>query len=320
MKEDRAKFVASFLSMYLFSGLPSLVVLFGEFNKIFPDKKFDLVARMYVEKIVKTINSNQFNPGISLATGVCGLSFALQAVRYDNDNYENLQISFDNYILDACKKLIKGNFKFFHVFEESKYDIMFGLCGVLNYMSLFLRNLRVKDVVERFLSFFTNRIRSNGILGFSVKLIDSCLPQEHEEGSYINLGISHGIASILILLIKFYNQGIIVDFHKETINTIASWLVAQKKYDSNNFSFWPSAVYFGCEDDDYTRDAWCYGTPGVAYSLLLAGNLLGNKKMINDCNYRYDGFFNETEKYSVPNFLSRNGRTLFFVEEVLFLH
>lgn len=263
----------------LFSGLPSLALLFGEYDKIFSDKNFALTSHMYMAQVIGAINSNNFNPGVSLSTGMTGIAFALQSVKSESNDYLKLQSSLNSYILYSCSTLIEKK-HFFDSFNEDKYDFMSGLCGVLNYMRLFSSNVDVRFSISQLLSIFIDKIRRTGVFGCSVKLADSCLPQTSRDGYYINLGISHGVAAIIILFIKFYKQGFILDFHEETISIIANWLLKQRQYDSNNLLFWPSAVYFDCEKNSYTRDAWCYGTPGISYSLLLAGLFLNNNQMI----------------------------------------
>lgn len=267
-------------SAYLFSGFSSLALLFGECDKIFTDKKFNLVAHMYMKKAIEVINFNKLDPGVSLSMGISGIAFALQSVRAKTDSYSKLQSTLNSYILSFCQNITKENSDFFDIFTEEKYDLMFGICGVLNYMDLFLGNINIKNAIKKLISIFISKIKINGIQGYSVELANSILSKTNKNGHYINLGMSHGISPILILLIRFYKQGIILDFHKETISIIANWLLEQSKYDANNLLFWPGSVYLDCEQNDYTRDAWCYGTPGISYSLLLAGKFLNEKKMI----------------------------------------
>ena len=267
-------------SAYLFSGFSSLALLFGECDKIFADKKFNLVAHMYMKKAIEVINFNKLDPGVSLSNGMSGIAFALQSVRTKTNSYSKLQLSLNSYILSFCQNITEKTADFFNIFNERKYDLMFGLSGVLNYMDLFLGDINMKNAIKKLVSILISKIKINGMQGYSVKLTNSILPQTNKNGNYINLGMAHGISPILILLIKFYKQGIILDFHKETINIIANWLLEQRKYDSSNLLFWPGSVYLDCEQDNYNRDAWCYGTPGISYSLLLAGKFLNEKYMI----------------------------------------
>lgn len=289
-------------SAYLFGGFPSLALLFGECDKIFADKKFNLVAHMYMEKAIEVINFNKLNPGTSLSMGISGVAFALQSVISRTNNYLKLQSSLNSYILSFCQNLAKENSAFFDIFNEEKYDLMFGLCGVLNYMELFSNNTDMKNAIKKLISIFISKIQANGIQGCSVKLANSVLLQTNKNGHYINLGISHGIASILILLIKFYKRGIILDFHKETISIIANWILEQRKYDSSNFLFWPSSVYLDCELEDYNRDAWCYGTPGTSYSLLVAGDFLNDNKMIETAIFGMEDSLKRQKDILSPTF------------------
>ena len=163
-------------STYLFTGLPSLVVLFGELNKIFPDKKFNLIAHSYMKKTMEVINSKGID-NLSLAVGMCGIAFAIQSLKGETSNYSNLQFSINSYILDGCRQILEKGTNFFELLNEEKYDLMFGLVGIINYMLLFSDNIIIENITKSLLSLLINLVKDKGIAGFSVYLSNSSLPQ-----------------------------------------------------------------------------------------------------------------------------------------------
>jgi len=102
-------------------------------------------------------------------------------------------------------------------------------------------------------------------------------------GSF-NLGLSHGVPGILSLLSSALIADVVVEGQKEAIESVATWLQNRRRQSNKGF-FWESMISFEEEMTNYEKcvfegkDAWCYGTPGVTTSLLLAGKALNNQKM-----------------------------------------
>lgn len=91
-------------------------------------------------------------------------------------------------------------------------------------------------------------------------------------------GMAHGIAGPLAFLALASIAGYTVDQQPEAIGEAASWLLHWRTPALD----WPPHIT-GTELDSGTatpapgrRDAWCYGTPGIARAIILAGQALGS--------------------------------------------
>lgn len=101
-------------------------------------------------------------------------------------------------------------------------------------------------------------------------------PYANDEGTgHANLGLAHGIPGPLALSAVAWREGVRVPGQAETIEAIARFLVTWSEVDAYG-RYWPASLNRG----QYrrrparlprTRAAWCYGTPGVARALQLAG-------------------------------------------------
>ncbi|MGW2815828.1 lanthionine synthetase C family protein [Streptomyces sp. NPDC001415] len=99
---------------------------------------------------------------------------------------------------------------------------------------------------------------------------------------HLNLGLAHGIPGPLALLSLAHEQGVSVQGHEMAIGRFAGWL-AGRAHEDGYGPYWPLTVR--AEDElsgerppnPPTRAAWCYGTPGVARALFLAGRALDEK-------------------------------------------
>ncbi|MFI5497131.1 lanthionine synthetase C family protein [Actinoplanes sp. NPDC051859] len=107
-------------------------------------------------------------------------------------------------------------------------------------------------------------------------------PDPRWPGGHGNFGMAHGIAGPLALLSLAIRHGITVDGHAAALTRICEWL-DQWRVDSPTGSWWPPHIDVS---DLHTgprpaagpgRPSWCYGTPGLARALQLAGIALGDR-------------------------------------------
>ncbi|PKV89744.1 lanthionine synthetase C family protein [Streptomyces sp. TLI_146] len=104
-------------------------------------------------------------------------------------------------------------------------------------------------------------------------------PSDYPRG-HLNLGLAHGIPGPLAVLALALEQGVRVPGQEEAITRLAGWLVQRRSEDAYG-PYW--AMVVRPEDElagvlppsPPTRAAWCYGSPGVARALFLAGRALG---------------------------------------------
>jgi lantibiotic modifying enzyme len=90
-----------------------------------------------------------------------------------------------------------------------------------------------------------------------------------------NLGLAHGIPSIISLLSKIVEQNIYSEESKVLLEKSVSWLLKRKQA-STKLSIFANNYHYGSAEND-SRLAWCYGDLGIAMSLLSAGIAAKNK-------------------------------------------
>lgn len=111
------------------------------------------------------------------------------------------------------------------------------------------------------------------------RLGDETMLRMYPSGN-LNCGLAHGIPGPLSVLALALRAGHEVPGQAEAVRDLSDWLVAHRSDDRWGVN-WPSA--FALSDDRKTpapgksvpaRSAWCYGAPGVAHALWLAGDAL----------------------------------------------
>jgi hypothetical protein len=105
--------------------------------------------------------------------------------------------------------------------------------------------------------------------------------QRYPEG-YVDLGLAHGTPGPLAALSLAWQAGHRVEGHQEAIERLSGW-ISRQRVDGQWGVDWANAVPLQGRDrpgpadrPSAARTAWCYGTPGVAAALWLAGSALGD--------------------------------------------
>lgn len=89
---------------------------------------------------------------------------------------------------------------------------------------------------------------------------------------HFNLGLAHGVPGVVAFLGRVVAAGVAVDAALGLLSGAVTWLLRQrKKGPRGDFAKWT-----GPGLQPVFRDAWCYGDPGVAAALFLAGRSTGN--------------------------------------------
>jgi hypothetical protein len=101
----------------------------------------------------------------------------------------------------------------------------------------------------------------------------------------LNCGLAHGIPGPLAVLALALREGHEVAQQAEAVRSLAEWLTAHRADDEYGVN-WPSAVPLPLPGSTrepaplrQTRNAWCYGSPGVARALWLAGDVLDDSSL-----------------------------------------
>lgn len=91
-----------------------------------------------------------------------------------------------------------------------------------------------------------------------------------------NLGLSHGMPSILVFLQRCVQQGIHLAESKPLLEGAVNWLLKQA-YPSDLDCYYGTKVIEGKTAPESSRLAWCYGDLGIMTTLWQCGNTLNNE-------------------------------------------
>jgi hypothetical protein len=272
----------------LTAGHAGLALLHRHLDLCFPGDGWGDAATSTLEEAIEAAEAAA-SMELGLGSGLCGLALAAQLLAPPDGGYEELLQSLDELVaqgqaarIDALRGERSG-------FAPNVFDGLAGLSGVARYW------LRRRGGVgaERPLS---------DAIGALVALArpDAATPRWHTPpalmvpgamaelfpGGYVDCGLAHGVAGPLAVLSLARLQRVEVDGLAEAIGHLASWLASSRCDDAWGIN-WPHGVPLAAArsegvqpgshapSSEPARAGWCYGSPGVARSLYLAGQALG---------------------------------------------
>ncbi len=95
-----------------------------------------------------------------------------------------------------------------------------------------------------------------------------------------NLSLSHGMASIVIMLCRILSSGIATDDCLKMLGPSIRYFERQRLDPSMYHSCFPAWAKESMEELHASRLAWCYGDPGVGLAYFEAGKLLPDDKCL----------------------------------------
>lgn len=272
----------------LSDGLPSLCILYGELNEQYPEEEWDTKGHEYIKKIVPLLE-NRSDMNLSMFSGISGIGLSTVCLSKNGTRYKNFINSINNLIKNKLENNLM-NLEKKSCLNDYDYDAITGISGVLNYCMLFKDDMEKE--VNMMLKYIVNLSKDKENMdielpGWYIEPYNLNIKKEKKilEKGFFNIGLSHGIPTLLVNLCNAKQIGIEVDGQQEAIEKFSRFLFKHKIDEKNGYG-WNYAVSFeeyknNTRPKECCRDAWCYGTPGVAYSLLIAGKTLNNEEYVN---------------------------------------
>jgi hypothetical protein len=218
---------------------------------------------------------------LGLCGGLAGLCFATYTLSHNGTRYQRLLDTLDRFLVERVLESLQPPETLLEGVGFIDYDMVSGPAGIGAY--LLLRqdvpgaDAALSKILDRFL--FLSESQDNERLRFFIP--PERLPTErhrvqHPHGA-IDCGLAHGVPGPLAFLALASLSGIEYPHLQESIWRLAQWIVAQQCSDTWGIN-WPAAIGPGEREPVpfLNRASWCYGSPGIARSLWLAGRALQN--------------------------------------------
>lgn len=300
------QFSASWSDLSLTNGYPSLLLLFSTLEKQGLIQDGAAIGHSYVLKIKEALETHGCFD-FSLFSGVSGICFALNQASCEGTRYVRMLSNLHTFLLekieDAYLNPLRKSLQQSLPISPRFYDPIQGICGIGRYL---LENLTVPSFFETAKTITQTLIalarplfyKGQRVPGWFLSPNDALNMRNRSacpNGNF-NLGLAHGVTGILAFLAIANLKGIHVEDQKETIFLLADWIQSKTVF-KNEAPLWPYHVSWEEETERRpspilgSKDAWCYGVPGIARTLFLAGKALENEKLQAFATTAFRGIF-----------------------------
>lgn len=287
-------------------GYPGICLLFGEMSEHFQDENWDQVAHEYMIKIQQAIAEQGIHT-LSLFGGLSGIGMASLALSKNGTRYRKFLSQINKWLMETLPVHLKSLKEKQSRLAMGDYDVIQGLSGIGRYLLFFKDVPEMNNLLTNILKYMVDLTRDVEVLGqwipgWYISVENQFLESDkrlYPKGNF-NCGLAHGIPGPLALLSLALLKGVEVEGHQRAMKKISKWLVERKCWNQYGV-FWPGRISFedyvaGTMTEQGTREAWCYGSPGVLRSLWLAGTALNHKDYQELSIAALDRIFDEPEE------------------------
>ncbi|MFH8383785.1 lanthionine synthetase C family protein [Kitasatospora sp. NPDC018058] len=255
----------------LAGGAPGIALLYAELAR--HDDTFRAQAHNWLTLAARSARTAA--PGNGLYDAVPALCFALPRAAATAQDYRAARTHLRGQTAVLADRLTRRERQRItdgagHTALES-YDLISGLAGL---GAVLLDDDRpTTERVLRALVLLTEPLA--GLPGWWVAQDVHSYAAVAPELGHANLGLAHGAPGPLALLALARRQGLRVPGQDAAITRLAQWLLGELRTDAAG-PWWPASVESASVvpapgQDAPGRPSWCYGSPGIARSLQLAG-------------------------------------------------
>jgi lantibiotic biosynthesis protein len=257
-----------------------LAIACGYFDRCFPGEGWDTAAHDHLTRAAEGA-AGQGIRTLGLFAGLSGLAFATAYLSRRGTRYGTLLAHLDETLLDGIPAWLGDTVD--AGVPVGAFDLISGWTGAAAY--LLGRNpgpgrdAALQAILSRLVD-LTMVVDGRPKWHTPGPLIVDADMARRYPGGVLNCGMAHGIAGPLALLCLAHQSGVRVPGMVPAIRRTATWLRRQRVDDSWGASF-PAVVALGPDAPAATpaRNAWCYGAPGVARALWLAGVVLPDPEL-----------------------------------------
>ena len=206
-------------------------------------------------KLLKLIES-EIDSNFSFCSGLAGFSWLINYLKKGG----LIDGSINSFLKETDSYL---NISMKHFIKDGNYDYLHGAGGIAWYFLYRIPNNNSTKNLKEFIDelyFLHKKDDGNGIKWESILDIKS-----GKKG--YNISLSHGMASIIVILSKLYQKKIETEKTFKLLQGAVNYLLQQKLCSNKYISIYPNFAIESIKKLHSSRLAWCYGDLGIGISL-----------------------------------------------------
>ncbi|MGW6793882.1 lanthionine synthetase C family protein [Streptomyces chartreusis] len=264
----------------LAQGDAGLALMCGYVDSCFSGQGWDVAAHRYLRTAAEAVQETAWPPA-ALFEGLSGLAFAAETLSRGNTRYRRFVHTIDAALLPRVVHLSDELSAQPGGVNVGEFDLISGLTGIGARLLGNRDGGAADEGLAAVLTCLVSMTReTEGLPRWHTPphlLGDEKTARQYPHG-VLNCGLAHGVPGPLALMALALDEGVEIPGLPETAEWLAHWLVAHRLETATGVG-WPAMIPLTSEgrlaQAPTSRAAWCYGTPGVARALWLAGRALG---------------------------------------------
>lgn len=246
----------------LMNGNGGLVLLYAYAYKIFNEESYFEKASELLEKCLEQISNAPAN--FSLVNGLSGFSWLISHLqRIDFLEEDSIEL------LIGAEEIIHASFQ--KDLHNKNLDLFYGLIGKgIFYLEAF-PHFEAKQKLEEIVNIIaqTAEVSPEGLY-WNDSLAERTYPEEQVQ----NLGLAHGIPSIIAFLAQVYQKNICQEQIEDLLQKSINWLLYQRNPDKSDTGNWFPGVLRDQKSNPAAFWGWCHGDMGIALAIWQASQAL----------------------------------------------
>ena len=264
-------------------GDAALAVMCAYLDACLPSEGWDVVAHGFLTVAARGAERTpRLPPG--LFGGLSGLAFAAASLSRGGARYQRLLASLDEALALEAPALGAG-LRGRDAGAVSEFDVITGASGVGAYLLRRDAQRLLPVLLSGLVSLAEPQAGPPRWMTPPHLLGDASMMRLYPWGN-LDCGLAHGIPGPLALLALALGNGVEVPGQATAVRRLTHWLLSHRADDQWGIN-WPTVVPLpapGAPDPEPaelppSRSAWCYGSPGIARALWLAGDVLGDAEL-----------------------------------------
>ncbi|MFJ9770608.1 lanthionine synthetase C family protein [Kitasatospora sp. NPDC101157] len=268
-------------AMSLAQGNTGQAILCAQLHDCFPEEGWDRLGHAHLTRSVAAIERRGGAPP-SIFTGLSGVALSAELLGRGR-HYRSLSRTLDGRIALEClteSAAVRGR----RGVPVSAFDLISGLSGVAAYLLPSVTERRVHPALPYVLRALVGLVLAPGRPP-AWHTPPPLMYDEEQARIYplgnLNCGLAHGIPGPLAIMALSSARGVEVEGLAQAIRALVRWLLSHRHDDAAGPN-WPALIPLVDDGQgvtegpagECTRSAWCYGSPGIARALWLAGRAL----------------------------------------------
>jgi lantibiotic biosynthesis protein len=276
------------------SGFSGIALLHKQLHIVSGERGWEETARQFILLALADAEGSRASD-IGLFSGLAGVGFAAYSVLNPDDCLPYLGV-LERDLSEQSIKQMEALSRLRSGVAPSTFDVISGFSGVGAYLLLRRSDPDCRRTLDKLIFAAVAlaeeddglpRWRTPGHL-----MVDPAMRQRYPHGN-LNLGLAHGLPGIIAFLALCVLDGVSTEAILPTLRRTSAWL-SQNRCDDQWGINWPNAVALTPLElngdgsrltsektlSGPSRAAWCYGAPGIARALSLAGLALQDSNLI----------------------------------------